>query len=338
MTDLTKQKLFELIARKLSGETSEEEDLLLDKLIQESDHAKKILYNAHQIWSADYFPEKNTELVAQKEAGDRIWYKTFAQNSAPKPKGNGIRLFAIAAVIIALLTTLFMFEFNNNVESPAVPEVSIIQKQTLPGQKSTITLRDGTVVWLNSGSSIRYYSDFNEKIRLIHLEGQAYFDVFQDRTKPFIVRCRDLRIEALGTSFDVNGYVDSPIQVSLLSGNVELSLGRYKTNGENIILNPGEYSVLNVNNQFIEKGSFKPYEVLSWKEGRLIFENAKISEIIPKLELWYGVKINNQLRLNLNKPYTSTFERENLENILMNMGGVLNFNYEIKGNDVTLIN
>ena len=192
-------------------------------------------------------------------------------------------------------------------------------------------------MWLNSGSSITYYSDFNEKIRLIHLEGQAYFDVFQDKTKPFIVKCRGLRIEALGTSFDVNGYINSPIQVSLVSGSVQLSMAPH-TASENMILNPGEYSVIDFNNKFIEKGTFNPYEVLAWKEGRLIFENTTIAEIIPKLELWYGVKIINKLSMNLYKPYTSTFEKENLDNILMNMGGVLQFEYEIKGNDVTIKN
>lgn len=336
MTEQEKQKLFELIARKLSGETSEQEERLLDERIQHSDEAKNILSNAHHIWSASYFPEKSTELIAQKEMEEKIWKEAFQQQRNNKSKS--FKLFAIAASVIAILTTIFMIHFDRMENSPVIPEVTTIQKQTLPGQKSSITLRDGTVVWLNSGSSIRYYSDFNEKIRLIHLEGQAYFDIFKDEKRPFIVKCRDLRIEALGTSFDVNGYVDAPIQVSLLTGSVKLSIGKHDTNGDNLILNPGEYSVLDINNRFIDKGNFDPYEVMAWKEGRLIFENATIAEIIPRLELWYGVKINNQLHVNLEKPYTSTFERENLENILINLGGVLNFSYEIKENNVTLIN
>lgn len=338
MTEQEKQKLFELIAKKLSGEASEQEQRRLDAIIQHSDEVKNILSNVYHIWSENYFPDKNTELIAQKEVCERIWNKTFVQSRTPRQRGKVIRLSAIAAIIIALLTTLFMVEFNNKVELPAVNEVSIIQKQTLPGQKSTITLKDGTVVWLNSGSSIKYWSDYNEKIRLIELEGQAFFEVFEDQNKPFLVKCGDLKIEALGTSFDVNGYRGAPIQVSLLTGSVQLSVPWQEQKPDKLILKPGEYSVIGENNQIVEKGNFDPYEVMSWKEGRLIFDNAKISEIIPKLELWYGVKINNNLRLNLNKPYTSTFERENLENILMNMGGVLNFSYEIKENNVTLIN
>jgi transmembrane sensor len=131
---------------------------------------------------------------------------------------------------------------------------------------------------------------------------------------------------------------DSLIQVSLLTGSVKLTLPSKEQEDDNLILNTGEYSVIGANNTFIEKGNFDPYEILAWKEGRLIFDGATIEEILPKLELWYGVKISNELTFNKQKPYSSTFVKENLDNILMNMGEVLNFTYEIKGNDVTLKN
>ena len=171
-------------------------------------------------------------------------------------------------------------------------EVSTIIKQTIPGQKSTITLRDGSIVYLNSGSVIRYKSDFNDSLRIIELDGQAYFEVFRDETRPFVVKCRNLTVQALGTSFDVYGYKDTPIQVSLVSGSVRLSLPNIKVDKEHV-LNPGEYSIINNEDEIIEKGKFDPDEVLAWKEGRLIFKDATIDEIIPKLELWYGVNINN---------------------------------------------
>jgi ferric-dicitrate binding protein FerR (iron transport regulator) len=173
---------------------------------------------------------------------------------------------------------------------------------------------------------------------LIELEGQAFFDVFKDPTKPFLVKCRDLEVEAMGTSFDVNGYDDSPIQVSLLTGKVKLSLPMISENNEEIFLLPGEYSVLGDSNEFIEKGKFDSYEVLAWKEGRLIFDNVTMGEIIPKLELWYGVVISNQMSANLRKPFNGTFEKENLDNILLNMAGPLQFDYEIKGNKIFIKN
>ena len=326
------------MAGHLAGEATEQEKLLLDEYVKSSESAKRALSNANHLWTNDCFSHETAELVSQRENNEKIWKAAFEQSNQKRKNRKSSILIRAVAVLIIILSATFVLFFVANDNQDDVPVVTTIQKKTLSGQKSAITLKDGTVVWLNSGSSITYYSDFNEEIRLIHLEGQAYFDVFQDKTKPFIVKCRDLRIEALGTSFDVNGYVNSPIQVSLISGSVQLSIGRPQVNGENLILSPGEYSIIDVNNQFIEKGAFDAYEVLAWKEGRLIFDNATIQDIIPKLELWYGVKINNGLSINQYKPYTSTFEKENLDNILLNMGGVLQFKYEIKGNDVTIKN
>jgi transmembrane sensor len=332
------ENIFNLLARQLAGEATGEEKKLLDEVVQSSESAQRAVSNAHHIWSSDLFSNESSEMVSQKEANEKIWKAAFDLESNKKKMRHGSLLLRAVAALIILVSTTFVLIFIAEDKEDTIPAVTTIQKKTLPGQKSAITLKDGTVVWLNSGSSISYYSDFNEKLRLIHLEGQAYFEVFQDKTKPFIVTCRDLRIEALGTSFDVDGYIDSPIQVSLVTGSVKLSLRKHKKSGENFILNPGEYSVLDINNQFVENGVFDPFEVLAWKEGRLIFDNATIQEIVPKLELWYGVKIINQLSMNLYKPYTSTFEKENLDNILLNMGGVLQFEYEIKGNDVTIKN
>jgi ferric-dicitrate binding protein FerR (iron transport regulator) len=338
MSKLSDKDVFKLLAKKLAGEISPLEDRALKDSIETSDESKSALNNAHHIWSSKYFSDIPPELISQKENNEKIWQASFGSES----KKYAIRKFGVfmrfAAAFITFIMAVYLIFFMVKEQEPEVSQVTKIQKQTLPGQKSSITLRDGTVVWLNSGSSISYWTDYNENMRLIELEGQAFFEVFKDETKPFLVKCRGLKIEALGTSFDVNAYNDAPIQVSLLTGSVKLTTPWYEQSADNLILNPGEYSVIGANNKFIEKGSFNPYEILAWKEGRLIFDGATIEEILPKLELWYGVKISNELTFNKQKPYSSTFVKENLDNILMNMGEVLNFDYEIKGNDVTLKN
>jgi transmembrane sensor len=338
MSGISDTDVFNLLAKKLAGEISPRENRALEDIIASSDESKSAAENARHIWSTKYFSDSPAELISRKENNEKIWQASFGSES----KKYAIRKFGVfmrfAAVFIAIIMAVYLIFFMVKEQEPEVSQVTKIQKQTLPGQKSSITLRDGTVVWLNSGSSISYWTDYNENIRLIELEGQAFFEVFKDETKPFLVKCRGLKIEALGTSFDVNAYNDAPIQVSLLAGSVKLTTPWYEQSTDNLILNPGEYSVIGANNKFIEKGSFNPYEILSWKEGRLIFDGATIEEILPKLELWYGVKISNELTFNKQKPYSSTFLKENLDNILINMGEVLNFDYEIKGNDVTLKN
>jgi transmembrane sensor len=338
MSGISDTDVFNLLAQKLAGEISPRENRALEDIIASSDESKSAAENARHIWSTKYFSDSPAELISRKENNEKIWQASFGSESKNHSKRKCIVFVRFAAAFALFLTTAFLIVFTEKQPVPESAEITKIQKQTLAGQKSSITLRDGTIVWLNSGSSISYRSDFNDRMRVIHLKGQAFFEVFKDHTRPFIVYCRDLEIEALGTSFDVNAYEDAPIQVSLVSGSVKLTLPPEEQNGENTTLNPGEYSVIGSNNKFIEKGNFNPYEILAWKEGRLIFDGATIEEILPKLELWYGVKISNELTFNKQKPYSSTFVKENLDNILMNMGEVLNFTYEIKGNDVTLKN
>lgn len=338
MSKLMGEDVFNLLAKKLTGEISVQENSVLNDIIESSDESKAALNNAHHIWSTKCFQDIPPEMISQKENNEKIWQVAFGNERKRYSKKKLGVFMRFAAIFIVLISAAIVILFMTRQPMPQKIEVTTIQKNTLPGQKSSITLQDGTIVWLNSGSRISYQSDFNDSLRIIHLKGQAFFEIFKDETKPFIVKCGELEIEALGTSFDVNGYEHSSIQVSLLTGNVKLTLPSGENTDDSLILNPGEYSVVGENNRFVEKGKFNPYEVLAWKEGRLIFKNATIGEILPKLELWYGVEISNQLNFNLNKPYSSTFEQENLDNILMNLGEVLNFDYEIKGNDVTLKN
>lgn len=335
MSKSSLNSLYNIVARKISGQASYSENQKFNKWINSSPNAKDTYSDLQRIWAKRYFSEEDLELVSQEEASEKIWQSTFGKNENPAHKRFNISLFIkVAAVVIIFLTTVFAVFFTIEKE-PIVPQITEINKHTLPGQKSTITLRDGTVVWLNSGSKITYLSNYNDSLRIIELVGQAFFEVFEDKTKPFIVRCRNLKVETLGTSFDVDGYDDLHIHVNLLSGSVRLSMSDVAEN-KNLILNPGEYSIVDSNNNFIDKGIFDPKEVLAWKEGRLIFKDASIEEIIPKLELWYGVKIVNFLSINTEKPFTGTFEKENLDNILHNIGRVMDFEYEINGNIVNI--
>lgn len=335
MSKSSLNSLYNIVARKISGQASYSENQKFNKWINSSPNAKDTYSDLQRIWAKRYFSEEDLELVSQEEANEKIWQSTFGKNENPAHKRFNISLFIkVAAVVIIFLTTVFAVFFTIEKE-PIVPQITEINKHTLPGQKSTITLRDGTVVWLNSGSKISYLSNYNDSLRIIELVGQAFFEVFEDKTKPFIVKCRNLKVETLGTSFDVNGYDNSYIHVNLLSGSVRLSMSDVAEH-KNLILNPGEYSVVDSNNNFIDKGIFDPKEVLAWKEGRLIFKDASIEEIIPKLELWYGVKIVNFLSINTEKPFTGTFEKENLDNILHNIGRVMDFKYEINGNIVKI--
>ncbi len=337
MTDLNDNILiYELLAKKLSSQASPLEVEKLRQMLANDVQHKKATEELEKIWKQSFFDQGNCEIVGQREVSNKIWAKSFGARPARKHRRINISFISrIAASFIILFTVGVVANKLIRHEEVIVPEFTIITKETFPGQKSTITLSDGTVVWLNSGSRITFSSNFNDSIREIHMDGQAYFEVFKDAKKPFRVYCRDIVVEALGTSFDINGYSDMPMQVSLITGSVRVSDSE---NGEEMVLKPGEYSRYNEKNEFLRRGEFDLKLLLAWKEGKIIFNNATIEVIIARLELWYGVEIENLSTIPRDKPFTGVFEKENLENILTNLGDVMDFDYIIKENQVILIN
>ncbi|MCG8305859.1 MAG: FecR domain-containing protein [Cytophagales bacterium] len=336
MSELSTNIVYNLIGKKLSGQASASELKQLDDWINSGEESKEKYEEIKSIWAKVNFSHDNTELVSQAEVNERIWNEVFEQEKEKRDRRFDSSVFLkLAAVLIIFVVALFVA--TELIEPPEqIPVITTITKETKSGQKSTITLQDGTIVYLNSGSKISFLSNFNDSLRIIELDGQAFFDVFKDKSKPFIVRCRNLEVEALGTTFDVNAYQNAPIQISLVTGCVRLSL-QNRADQDDVFLKPGKYSIVDpAAYSFIEYGDFDAFEVLAWKEGRLIFRNESISEIIPKLELWYGVTIQIESGINSRKPFTGIFEKENLHNILMNMGGVLDFDFNIEGNLVTI--
>ncbi len=330
--------LYKKVARDISGQASKKDQERVAEWKKSSPKAEEEFTDLEKIWKKRYFAKEDIELVSQNEVNEQIWNKVFERNESKSFKAiNSNYFIKIAAVLIVFISAVFVMVYVTDHCPKIEPQVSSIVKETLKGQKSTITLPDGSIVYLNSGSKISYLSDYNNSLRYIELEGQAFFDVFKDKEKPFIVKCRGLEVEALGTSFDVNSYGVNSIQVSLVTGKVKLQIPEMPEK-ESFTLSPGQYSIINNEYDITDKGNFDPYEVLAWKEGRLIFKDESLDEIIPKLELWYAVQIDNQTtRLSL-KHFNSTFEKENLDNILHNMGLTMGFTHTIQENKVILKN
>jgi len=334
MSKLPFHTIYNLIGKRLSKQAKKHESEQLNEWLEATVDAKDTYTEIEKIWSNVHFSHENPKLISQDEVSEEIWNSAFnGENKKKRKKIDGSLLIKIAAIFIIFFTATFVVFYVVDSTPREAIQITTISKKTLPGHKSTITLQDGTIIYLNSGSKISYKSNFNDSLRIIDLEGEAFVEVFKDKSKPFVVRCKNLEIEALGTSFDINGYKNAPTFVSLLTGSVKIS---YPSENEDkqLILNPGEYSKVNEDGTISDKGIFDPYEVLAWKEGRLIFKNETISEIVPKLELWFGVHILDYSTVDQSRPFNSTFKKENLENILMNIGQVLNFDYEIKGNNV----
>lgn len=155
------------------------------------------------------------------------------------------------------------------------------------GGQYQLILQDGSKAWLNAASSLRFPTAFKGNTREVFLNGEAYFEIAKDAKKPFQVTVGKLKIDVLGTHFNVNAYDDeNAIRTSLLEGSVKIANG----NGSNI-LKPGEQAVLNKTNEKIKIARPDLEEVIAWKNGLFQFDGANITSIMRQVGRWYHVEI-----------------------------------------------
>jgi transmembrane sensor len=166
---------------------------------------------------------------------------------------------------------------------------------TPKGRQFHIELPDGTEVWLNAASAIRYPTSFNGRERKVFVMGEAYFEVARNKTKPFIVDVdRKASVEVLGTHFNINAYKDEPtINTTLMEGSIRLSIfdqAAEAKDGKAITLNPGQQA--RINGQAMNViGDADLVMVMAWKNGVFQFNNTGIDEVLRQLARWYNLEI-----------------------------------------------
>ncbi len=180
-----------------------------------------------------------------------------------------------------------------------------------------LELLDGTVVWLNSDSELRFSNTNIGTERRVQLKGEAYFDVAKDKSRPFIVETQNLAVQVLGTQFDVRAYSEDIYQnITLVEGKVQVLLTEDNTT-EPIILNPDQQVVYSVKNSQINKRTVNAYNYCGWKDGIFQFNNENMASILNKLSRWYDVAIENENTKLEQIHYTGEIKRfEQLNKIL----------------------
>lgn len=164
--------------------------------------------------------------------------------------------------------------------------------ETPRGGQYQIILPDGSKVWLNAASILRYPSNFaSHKERKVELYGEAYFEVFKDKLHPFIVRTNKQEIKVLGTHFNISAYSDeSQVKTTLLEGSVMVY--NPDINGDKVKLIPGQQSVSD--GKSIKVNSVDLEGVIAWKNGYFRFDDESLESIMSKISRWYNVDINWQ--------------------------------------------
>lgn len=173
-------------------------------------------------------------------------------------------------------------------------EVVFNMLQTPRGGQYKITLPDGTKVWLNAASSLKYPVEFVGNERRVEISGEAYFEVAKNATKPFKVQLNNMEVEVLGTHFNINGYTDEDdIRTTLLEGRVKVTAA-----DKSKLLQPGQQAQLNTSGNIYVANDVDLEEVVAWKDGNFQFENSDIKTVMRQLARWYDVEVSYKGAIN----------------------------------------
>ena len=242
-----------------------------------------------------------------------------------RKKGRIIGLRSIAAVLLISLavSAITTIGFHDSIHSylSDYSEDSVVYQEvnTISQTRTKLTLADGTKVWLNAGSSLKFPVSFkNSSNRKIELEGEGYFEVYHNESKPFIVSTQKMDFRVLGTSFNINSYSDADqVQAILVEGSLQLEQNynsKIRVLGK---LKPNEKITLNKINNKLYKANLKNIgKYISWKDGKHEFFNDPITRVVDKLGRWFNADIEIVDPEIQKYRYTATFTDESLEQVL----------------------
>lgn len=261
-----------------------------------------------------------------------------------KEKRPDYQWMRIAALLLLLVVaSVILVKLNTPSEPPVAAAPQLVEKATESGMKSQITLKDGTLVVLNSASKLSYFPSFNDKSRDVYLEGEAYFDVAKDSSRPFNVYTGDVVTTALGTAFNINGYQDNGngIAIALVEGKVSVQKAQAENktpavSNEGHILLPGHRATYDPESKAFSLSDFDLKQETAWKEGNLLFVNAEAAEVFTRIERWYGVKMIPKNASDKKLNYSAEFKNQNIHQVLTSLSFTLAFDYEIKDSEILI--
>ena len=304
----------ELLIAYFKGEVSDEETQRITEWIEAEIEHQRYYQQLCRLFEMSYWIEdmpEQTEVALPQKAKILPW------------KHYAISFMKVAAIFVLGFALHFFLNWQKTTHHELQHQIHVPT-----GQHVEIMLADGSKVWLNSGSTLTFPSKFNGKKRLVELDGEGFFEVKSDKEHPFIVSTSKYQVKAVGTSFNVYDYQDSPqFEAALLNGKVEVTTNAKKSSA--VILTPNQRAALC---QGVLK--VKPIENTNnylWRKGILYF-NEPLLEVFDKLQEYYDVEFQiRNTSLTRKSPYcTGKFRaKDGLEHIIRVLKETNHFDYQI---------
>ncbi len=295
---------YELIARYLAGECNDDEKR---RVKEWSRQHPELMDEFLKIWNQtlreEFLPDVESAL---QKVNRRLDAKKGSQT-------RRILMWASSAAAVILLLCIIGIRTWNASKVPDIVAASLSTIQTNTDETLEHVLADGSRVWLNRSSLVRHPETFENNVREIYLEGEAFFDIVPDAEKPFIIHAGGTQTRVVGTSFGIKAFKGAnEVVVTVSTGVVNLSA---EGKADKIVLTQGEQGICNPERQKLEKNDNPDPNALAWKTKLLVFKQTSLTEVSRVIENVYGTTISTDSSVT-NLQLTGTYDQLSLEELL----------------------
>ncbi|MGC1392085.1 MAG: FecR family protein [Bacteroidales bacterium] len=316
----------EKIDRFFKGKYTDEDASYIDEVFcdnsKEDDLKHVLLKQFYELLTEDEKGKKNLDHILY-----RIHYEINTRLSASKARSfDKITKWSLRIAGVVLLPLIFFFGIHTYKDT-VLNRQAWVEIKAPAWTRAQFSLPDGTTGWLNSNSSVKYNGNFNSD-RQVTLKGEAFFDVFKDKKRPFIVNTPEINVKVLGTRFNIASYEnEKTVEVVLEEGKLLLN---NKELNKSYTMNPNDLIIYDKTLKKFSAEVVQPQKYSSWKEGKLIFRNDPLDVIARRLERWYNVDVEVDVNSTEDLRWRATFLDDSLEEVLVLLRRSMPVNYRIE--------
>lgn len=322
-----KQNYFSEILKKFFSEsqTKENEDKFREWLVDGnfSDEKDKSL---QEYWNNI----NNEEDIDIHESLKQVKNRLNIDTGNERRQINFTHVRRIAAVLIPIIIILGGYLLYDNYNE------KYINLLVMDGKREQLILPDSSIVWVNSGSKVKYPQKFKEDSRFIELDGEAFFNIKREQGRPFFVKLNNLTIEVIGTEFNISAYnTNKQILATLNKGKIKIKTN----NNSDYVLEPNQQFRMNNLNSQVEIVNVNANDFSEWRNGKLVYNELSLSEITLSLNRTFNVQItlDKSLLVKEDKYSIKFINNESIEDILKILSDVAHFSYKKNGNHIMII-
>jgi transmembrane sensor len=337
-----------LVGKIVANEATDAERQQFDDWLSAHPEQKPLLDKLRQFWlTADAkLPHGPLDMAgAFERLQQRIENETGDESPAESRRLVRRWLAWAAAASVAIAVGVWGWL---QVQTPTPQPTALVEQINQKGTRSQIRLADGSVVWLNADSHLRFPKAFTGDLREVTLEGEAFFKVTHNPKQPFVVRLATGSVRVLGTSFNIRAYPgDSTVETSVVTGRVafvakpvatEQQPGSKTTavQKDTLFLTPNTKAIQSLTRQSVAREPTVAVNQIAWTESKLVFRNTPMGEVAKTLERWYGTPVTLERESLRHCPLTGTFQNQSLREVMNLIAMTNRFQYELSPSQVTI--